>query len=106
MIYRFSAKYVIAIIMLTYTEIMAKATSDLAVTRRKLIIVSVVLMSLCTSVQAETNFTLWVIRRSTVDLYSWSSTASVQNCDLKATYIIHERRCASDEELFRGIRMY
>ena len=49
---------------------MAKTTSDSVVAiRRKLGLVFVALLSLCISVKAEANFTLWVSRRSTEELY-------------------------------------
>ena len=91
--------------MLTYAEIMAKAISDSVVASRKLIIVSVVLISLCTSVQAEANlYTLWVNRRSTTDLYSLNSKATVhEHCDPSASYLIEEKQCALNEELFNGM---
>ena len=80
------------------TEIMAKATSDSVMA---LSIVSVVLMSLCISVQAKDNFALWVNRRNTNDLYRANSTADTWIC--YDNYMIHERRCVSDEELLHGI---
>ena len=85
---------------------MAKAIiSDSVVTRRKLSVMLVALLSLCISVQAEANFTVWVIRRSTQDLYSLNSnsTVTVDNCGAKPNYLVNEKQCASDEELFSGM---
>ena len=85
---------------------MAKATSDSvgATSRRKLSVMWVALLSLCTSVQAEANFTVWVIRRSTTDLYSLNSSSIVLvNCGAKPNYLVNEKQCASDEEIFSGM---
>ena len=90
--------------MLTYAEIMAKAISDSVVASRKLIIVSVVLTSLCTSIQAEANlYTLWINRRSITDLYGLNSKTTIENCDPNTSYLINEKQCALDEELFYGM---
>ena len=88
-----------------YVEVIAKAISyisDSVVAGKKLSLVFVALLSLCTSVQAEANFTLWVRRRSTIDLYSLNSIATVENCDPKTSYLINEKQCALDEEFFYG----
>ena len=61
------------------------------------------LLSLCTSIQAEANFTVWVSRRSTGDLYRLNSTAVHERCDPSASYLINEKQCALDEELFNGM---
>ena len=79
---------------------MAKATSD---SSRKLNLVFMALLSLCTSVQAEANFTLWVSRQSTNDLYSLNSIATVENCEAKPNYLVNEKQCALDKELFYGM---
>ena len=87
-----------------YAEVMAKATSDSVVARRKLSLVFVaLLLSLCISVRAEANFTLWVNRRSTFDLYSLNSITFVGNCKTKPNYLVNEKQCALDEELFYGM---
>ena len=84
---------------------MAKAIADSVVASRKLSLAFVALLSLCASVQAEANFTVWVIRRSSTDLYSLNSnttdTVSIQ-CGDKPNYLVNEKQCASDEEIFSG----
>ena len=84
---------------------MAKAIADSIVTSRKLSLAFVALLSLCTSVQAEANFTQWVSRRSSTDVYSLNSSVSitVDNCGAKPNYLVNEKQCASDEELFSGM---
>ena len=82
---------------------MAKATSNSVVTSRKLSLAFVALLCLSTSVQEDANFTLSVNRRSISDLYRLSSIASTQNCDTKPNYLVNEKRCALDEELFYGM---
>ena len=79
---------------------MAEATF---VVRKKFSLVFVALLSLCISVQAEANFTLWVNRRSTTDLYSLNSKASTENCKPEPSYLVNEKQCAQDEELFYGM---
>ena len=62
---------------------MAKTTSDSVVaTRRKLDLMFMALLSLCISVKAEANFTLWVSRRSTGDIYQLNQSKSMthMNC--------------------------
>ena len=83
---------------------MAKATADTVVVGRKLSLAFVVLamLSLCTSLKAEANFTVWVFRRSN-DLYRLNSTAVHEVCDPSASYLIEEKQCALDEELFNGM---
>ena len=83
---------------------MAKATVDSVVASRKLSLVFVALLSLGISVQAEANFTLWVIRRSTADLYSLASIEHM-NCEPKSNYLVNEKQCALDEELFYGMQL-
>ena len=82
---------------------MAKATADSVVACRKLSLAFVALLSLCTSIQAEANFTVWVSRGSTRDLYRLNSTAVHERCDPSASYMIDEKQCALDEELFNGM---
>ena len=84
---------------------MAKATSDSLVASRKLSIIIVALLNLCTSVQAEANCTVSVIRRIVTDVYSLNSnsTVTVSNCGAKPNYLVNEKQCASDEELFSGM---
>jgi P pilus assembly chaperone PapD len=87
---------------------MAKATSHsvVATCSRKLSLAFVTLLSLCTSVQAEASFTLWVSRRITNDLYRLNSKSTIDNCDPNASYLIDEKQCALDEELFNGKYTY
>ena len=71
-----------------------------------LTLVFVVLLYLCTSVQAGVNFTVWVTRRITNDVYFLNSYVEHARCDSKtrrSVYLINERQCVSDEELFSGI---
>ena len=87
---------------------MAMATSDSVVASRKLSLAFVALLSLCTSVQAETNFTLWVSRRSSTDVYGLKSNTMYtdtvnQQCGDKPNYLVNEKLCASDEELFSSM---
>ena len=85
---------------------MAKTTSGSVVaTRRKLGLVLVGLLSLCISVKAEANFTLWVSRRSTGDIYQLNQSESMThgNCAPNTSYIVNEKGCVSDEELFYGM---
>jgi hypothetical protein len=90
---------------------MAKATFDSVVASRKFSLAFVVLavLSLCTSLKAEANFTLWVYRRSTTDVYSLKSNTTVtveKQCGAKPNYLVNEKRCASDGEvLFSGMYM-
>ena len=83
---------------------MAKTTADLA--SRKLSLAFVALLSLCTSLKAVSNFTISVNRRRDTDLYSLNSnttdTVSIQ-CGAKPNYLVNEKQCASDEELFSGM---
>ena len=85
---------------------MAKTTSDSVVaTKRKLGLVFVALLSLCISVKAEANFTLWVKRRSNEDIYQLNqskSMAHIMNCAPNKSYIVDEKQCALDEEIFYG----
>ena len=85
---------------------MAEATADSIVASRKFSLAAfVALLSLCTSVQAVANFTVtvWVNRRSSQDLYGLNSTAATQNCDFNSSYLINEKQCTMDEELFNGM---
>ena len=66
----------------------------------------VALLSLFTLVQAGANFTLWVTRRRTTDLYSLNSNTTdtvSKQCGGKPNYLVNEKQCASDEELFSGM---
>ena len=82
---------------------MAKTTFDSVVTSEKLSLVLVAFLCLCVSVQAEVNFTLWVKRRITSDLYKLNSKLSIENCGPAYSYLIDEKQCALDEELFYGM---
>ena len=82
---------------------MAKAISDLVVASRKLSLVLVILLSLCTFVQTEAIFTVWASRRISSDVYKLNLGAH-SNCapdpkDLTRTYLVSEKQCVSDEEL-------
>ena len=89
---------------------MAKTTSDSVVaTRRKLGLMFMALLSLCISVKAgsEANFTLWVTRQSTMDIYQLNqskSMAHIMNCAPNISYIVNEKQCVLDKELFRGMK--
>ena len=82
---------------------MAKTTFDSVVASEKLSLVLVTFLCLCVSVQAEANFTLWVNRRITSDLYRLNSKLSIENCGPTYSYLIGEKQCALDEELFYGM---
>ena len=83
---------------------MAKAIiSDSVVASRKLSVMLAVLLSLCTSAQAEANFTLWVNRWSITDLYRLNSRTATENCGSSTSYLINEKQCALDEELCYGM---
>ena len=82
---------------------MVRAISDLVVASRKLSLVLVVLLSLCTFVETETIFTVWASRRISSDVYKLNLGAH-SNCALDSkgstrTYLVSEKQCASDEEL-------
>ena len=85
---------------------MVKVTSDLVIDRNKLSLVFVALLSLCISMRAGdiANFTLWVIRRSTEDFYQLNSESMVHiNCDPKHSYLVNEKQCVLDQDLFYGM---
>ena len=86
---------------------MAGATTDSVVaTRRKLGLVFVALLSLYISVKAEANFTLWVSRRSNKDIYKLNqskSMAQIMNCAPNTSYVVNEKQCVLNEELFSGM---
>ena len=88
---------------------MAKITSDSVVASRKLSLAFVALLSLDSSVQAEANFTLWVSRRRSTDVYNLNSNNSVtvDTCGPKPklNYLVNEKQCVLDEELFSGMYM-
>jgi hypothetical protein len=84
---------------------MVKVTSDSVVASRKLSLAFVALLSLCTSVQTEASFTLWVSRRSTTDFYRLNSNVTI-HCAPNASYLINKKQCALDEELFNGKYIY
>ena len=82
---------------------MAKTTSDLVVASRRLSLVLVILLSLCTFVQTEAIFTMWASRRISSDVYKLNLRAH-SNCALDSkgsgrTYLVCEKQCVSDEEL-------
>ena len=82
---------------------MAKTTSDSVVdTRRKLGLVLVGLLVLCISVKVEANFTLWISRRITGDVYQLTSMAHM-NCETNTSYLVNEEQCVLDEELYSGM---
>ena len=83
---------------------MIKATLDSVLARRrKLSLVFVALLSLCISVHAKANFTVWVTRRLSGDLYQLNSGVTHSTCGTIArTYLINENRCELDEELLSG----
>ena len=81
---------------------MAKARSDkdVASSLKKPSLVFMVLLSLCTSVEAETNAAVEVIRRISNDWYRLNSGVKHSICD--RTYLVNEMQCVSDKELFNG----
>ena len=88
---------------------MAKATSQsdsIVATCTKVL---VALLSLCISMRAEANFTLWVVRRSTQDIYQLNQSKSmthIMNCAPNTSYIVNEKQCTLDKELFYGMILY
>ena len=88
---------------------MAEVTSDPVVaTRRKLGLVLVGFLVLCISVKAESNFTISVNRRSTGDLYQLNQSKSIthMNCAPNTSYLVNEKQCVLDEDLFYGMKFY
>ena len=88
--------------------VMAKATSQsdsIVATCTKVL---VALLSLCISMRAEANFTLWVSRRSTKDIYQLNQSESMthMNCAPNTSYIVNEKQCTLDKELFYGMILY
>ena len=90
---------------------MAKAT---IVARRNVGLVLVATISclqLYASLQEETStYTVRVFRRTSFDIFILSSTLNSnntnENCDeLNRTYLVNERKCVLDQELFNGIGM-
>ena len=82
---------------------MGKTTSDLVVASRKLSLVLVILLSLCTFVQTEAIFTVWASRRISSDVYKLNlgahSNCALDSKGLTRTYLVSEKQCVSDEEL-------
>ena len=84
---------------------MAKTISDSFAAGRKLSLVFVVLLSLCTSVQTKANFTVWTARRITADIYKLNLEAHTicapdsEFTGSTRTYLVSEKQCVSDEEL-------
>ena len=86
---------------------MAKATFDLVVSSMRISSVFVALLSLCISVQAKANFTVWVTRRLSNDLYQFNSAVAHLTCDSRArTYLINEKECALDANILSGIATF
>ena len=56
--------------------------------------------------RAEANFTLWVKRRSINDLYQLNSEAYSNLCAPNTSYLVNEKQCVLDEELFYGVILY
>ena len=86
---------------------MAKTRFDSVVASRKLSLVLVTLqLCLCTSVQADADFTVSVNRRTTSDIiYILKSMVQTLSCDPRTvdrTYLITERQCVSNQELYSG----
>ena len=90
---------------------MAKA---IIVARRNVGLVLVATISclqLCASLQEETSiYTVQVFRRISFDIFILSSNLNSnilnENCDqLNRTYLVNERECVLDQELFNGIGM-
>ena len=90
---------------------MAKAT---IVARRNVglvLVAAIFCLQLCASLQEETSiYTAQVFRRISLDIFILSSTSNsnktIENCDqLYRTYLVNERECVLDQELFNGIGM-
>ena len=84
---------------------MAKAKFDSVVAIRKLSLVLMSLLYLCTSVQAEINPTVCVNRRIKSDLFNFISCSKDYSVchSPDRTYLISEKRCVSDEEILSGM---
>ena len=70
-------------------------------------VTSMLCLQLCTSLQNDTSiYTVQVFRRISFDIYVLSSDLdSHENCDstLNRTYLVNERECVSDQELYSGM---
>ena len=86
--------------------VMVKATSQSDSIVAMYTKVLVALLSLCISMRAEANFTLWVKRRSINDLYQLNSEAYFNLCAPNTSYLVNEKQCVLDEELFYGMILY
>ena len=87
---------------------MAKGT---VVASRKLglvFVTSMLCLQLCTSVQNDTSiYIVEVFRRFSIDIYVLSSELdSNEICDsTNSTFLVNERECTSDQELYSGMCM-
>ena len=69
-------------------------------------VTSMLCQLLCTSLQTDTSiYTVQVFRRITFDIHVLNSSANPENCDstLNKTFLVNEKECVSDQELFSGI---
>ena len=85
---------------------MAKATV-VTVAGRKFglaLVTSILCLQLSTSLQNNTSaYTVQVYRRISHDIYTLSSHLYSENCDSAMTYLVNERECVSDQELYSGM---
>ena len=95
--------YVVLSCLVANRNTMAKAT---VVASRKfglVFVTSVLCLQLCTSTDTSV-YTVEVFRRISFDIYVWSSDSTKpENCDPTLTYLVDERECVSDQELYSGM---
>lgn len=69
--------------------------------------VSLVFVAVLYSVQGETgSFTVSVNRRISSDIYCLNSEDSVENCHPETVYLIKEKQCIPDVDLFHAYGMW
>ena len=90
-------------------HVASTSRSDSVLTSMKLLhLFFIVLLYLCTIVLSKANVTVWVTRRFTYDVYFLNSYVEHARCDSGtrgSAYLINERQCVSDEELFSGMEL-
>ena len=86
---------------------MAKARVVANRTLSFVFVTSMLCLQMCTSLQTDTSiYTVLVFRRISFDIYVLSSKLDpLKFCDstLNKTYLVNERECVSDQELYSGI---
>ena len=70
-------------------------------------VTSMLCLQLCNSLQNGTSvYTVQVYRRISLDIYILSSDLNSENCDPTLTYLVNERKCVSDQELYSGMYIH